>query len=331
MLKIAIDLGTAVTKIYKAGSGIVLSEATCIAVNETTKETEAYGNEAKEMLGRAASKTSVHFPVCEGEIVNVAYAVDLLEEFFRKIGLKNKQAIEALFVVPCGIPSKVKEQYFTVCDELDISGIHFVEAPCLAAVGSDVPLSSSNPAFVINIGAGVTGIGVLSSTGMIAGISANLGGNNMDAHIVDSVAEKCALKIGALTAEKIKNTVGSLVEGDNQSMVVNGSEMKTGKPESIVVSVPSVLYPICSYLDKIIEYAVMLLRKLPAEVSASICCRGLYLSGGVANIPGIGDYFSQKLEMPVRVSEEPQMAVVLGAGRMISDGRMLEQFEIAMK
>ena len=33
MLKLAIDFGTSVTKIYRIGYGIVLAEATCLAVS----------------------------------------------------------------------------------------------------------------------------------------------------------------------------------------------------------------------------------------------------------------------------------------------------------
>ena len=39
MIKLAIDFGTAETKIYRLGSGIVLAEATCLSVQKDTART----------------------------------------------------------------------------------------------------------------------------------------------------------------------------------------------------------------------------------------------------------------------------------------------------
>lgn len=63
MIKLAIDFGTAVTKIYRLGSGIVLAEATCVTVEKETGEIRAYGNEAKRLLGKTSELSEVIFPV----------------------------------------------------------------------------------------------------------------------------------------------------------------------------------------------------------------------------------------------------------------------------
>ena len=49
MIKLAIDLGSSVTKIYKIGSGIVLAEASCVAVASGTNMVKAIGEEAKQL------------------------------------------------------------------------------------------------------------------------------------------------------------------------------------------------------------------------------------------------------------------------------------------
>ena len=85
MLKLAIDFGTAVTKIYQIGSGIVLAEATCVTIQKETGEIRAFGNEAKRLLGKTAELTDVCFPVYEGEILNERYAAALLEYFLQKV------------------------------------------------------------------------------------------------------------------------------------------------------------------------------------------------------------------------------------------------------
>ncbi len=328
MLKIAIDLGTSTTKIYKMGSGVVLQEPSCVAVNAETGQVKAIGAEAKQLVGRTAEVTSIVFPVFEGEIVNQRMAVVMLDAFLNKIDIRSRRTLEVLFSVPCGVSDKAKSAIYNVCDELGVSRIHFVEVPYLSALGQDLPISDSNPAFVMDLGAGVTNIAVLSLDGIIAGISLNIGGNNMDVHIIDHIAESHGLKIGALTSERLKNKVGSLVKGDNQSTVVNGRDMLSGKPRSVSISSSEIVYPIQVYIDKIIEYAEMVLKKLPAEVSAGICKSGVHLSGGLCKIIGLSKYIGDKLGMESHVGEECELSVVLGAGRALGSPATLKKIKL---
>ena len=50
MIKLAIDLGSSVTKIFMIGSGIVLAEPSCVAVASGTDVVKAIGEEAKQLI-----------------------------------------------------------------------------------------------------------------------------------------------------------------------------------------------------------------------------------------------------------------------------------------
>ncbi len=326
MLKLAIDVGTSGTKIYKIGSGIVFSEPTCVTVQKDTGEIRAFGNEAKRLLGKTADMTEVVFPVFEGEIVNERCAAAYLEYALRKIMCRS--SVEAVFCVPCAYPAASREKYYRMAKSAGISRIGFVETPYLAALGQDMPLSEANPVFALDIGAGKASAACFSLDGIIAGFTINVGGNNMDIHIIDHIAELFNLKIGALTSEKLKNTVGSFIPHDNQSMIVNGRDVSTGRPRSVSVASADILFPIGIYVDKIVEYCELLLQKLPAEVSAAMCKNGVLLSGGVCNLPGFADYLTQKLQMDVIAPSDPVMAVVLGGGRAIGNQTLLRKLSM---
>ncbi len=327
MLKLAIDLGTSVTKIYRLGSGIVLAEATCVTVSKETGEIRAFGNDAKRLLGKTADQTEVCFPVYEGEIVSEKLAAALLGYFLKKAAGRTF-SVEALFCVPCGYKSESREKVYRVAKEAGISRVNFAESPFLSALGQDVPLSESNPVFAIDIGAGVTSVSAFSLDGTIAGLSMNVGGNNMDIHIIDHIADKFNLKIGSLTSEKLKNMVGSLIEGDNQSTIINGRDITTGKPRSVSVSSADIEFPVRVYIDKIVEYAELILQKLPAEVSAAVGRNGVYLSGGVSRLAGLPDYIARKLQMEAHISSDPQMSVVLGGGRAVGNANLLRRIRM---
>lgn len=327
MLKLAIDLGTSVTKIYKIGSGIVLSEATCVTVQKDTGEIRAFGNEAKRLLGKTAELTDVCFPVFEGEIVSEKRAAALLEYCLGKV-TNRTFGIEALFCVPCGCTLDSREKYLRVAKSAGISRVCFAETPFLSALGQDVPLSESNPVFAVDVGAGKTSMAAFSLDGIIAGLTMNVGGSNMDVHIIDHIAELYNLKIGSLTSEKLKNTVGSLIPNDNRTTVVNGRDITSGKPRSVAVSSEDVLFPVRVYVDKIVEYAELILQKLPAEVSAAMCKNGVFLSGGVCNLAGFADYVGEKLQMETHLAGDAQMAVVLGGGRAVGNTALLRAIRL---
>ena len=92
MIKLAIDLGSSVTKIFKIGSGIVLAEASCVAVTTGTDTVKAIGEEAKRLIGKTAEFTTIVFPVFEADIVNGNMAAVMLSYFLKKIGIGRAQA-----------------------------------------------------------------------------------------------------------------------------------------------------------------------------------------------------------------------------------------------
>ena len=92
MIKLAIDLGSSVTKIYKIGSGIVLAEASCVAVASGTNMVKAIGEEAKQLIGKTAEYTTIVFPVLEVDIVNEQMPAVMLQFFLNKIIIGKGQA-----------------------------------------------------------------------------------------------------------------------------------------------------------------------------------------------------------------------------------------------
>ncbi len=331
MIKLAIDMGSSVTKIYRAdtNSGIVLAEPSCVAVGGTSEdEIRAIGKEAKNLIGKTAECTSILYPVYEGKIVNMPLAIEMLRAFLSRIGMKAcaLRRAHVLFSIPCGLPEKDLNDYVTLSEECGIKKAWFVEQPYLSALGSGAILSDSEPVFCLDIGGGVTNAAVISGDGIISGLSMNVGGNNMDANIISRIANNQRLLVGALTAERIKNEIGSLSPTALGTVVAQGSSTATYQPASVSVQASDVTECIRVYVDKIVEYATMALRNLSAEVSATVNRGGVYLSGGVMKMQYMPQYIGSKLGMRFRISEEPQFATVLGGGVLLRDKELLLHF-----
>lgn len=121
MIKLAIDLGSSVTKIYRAdaSNGIVLAEPSCVAVSGMEREIKAIGKEAKKLMGKTAEFTEIVFPVYEGELVDMRLAAAMLKEFLARIGIKSARLkrSETLFSVPCGASEGLKADYAALAEE----------------------------------------------------------------------------------------------------------------------------------------------------------------------------------------------------------------------
>jgi len=332
-VKLAIDLDSANTNIYMIGSGLVLSEPTVAIVDvENKNEVKYVGNDARKLIGKTAKNSKVIFPVFEGEIVNQPVAESMLDTYLNKIGAKNGLfGCQAVFSVPCGATYEMLEKYLKLAKSCNLSKVNFVEAPILSALGQRIPLNDSTPCFLIDMAGGTTNIAAVTLDGIIAGISVNFGYNKISTDIMDYVADNFGLQIGLLTAEKLRNEIGSLAENDALSIVINGRDLKNGAPRSISISAKDIREPIVNYYEKIYELAVNVLKKLPPEVCAEIRHAGIYVSGIASSIYGLDKYFTDKFAMQINVAENGAFAVALGGGIAIGDNSILRKISIKNK
>ncbi|MCD7729704.1 MAG: rod shape-determining protein [Clostridia bacterium] len=331
MIKLAIDLGSWVTKIYMAGCGVVLSEATCAAV-EQQAGSESYsvkflGNKARALSGKAARDTHIVNPVVDGDIVHEDLVAHLLAFFLGKLEITPRKArrTEILFIIPCGSKAALKEKYLRLADCCGIGKVRFTQLPFAAILGANVPLSEATPVFCVDIGYALTNIAAFSLDGIISGMSINLGGGNIDVHLMDLLAENYNLRVGALTAERLKNTVASFITGDNKMAAIDGRDATSGKPASIAITTEQIREVLALYVDKILEYVTLTISQLPAEVASSVMHTGIYLSGGLAKTDGLAGYISEKLGFPVNITEEPQLTSVIGGGMILSSSHYYER------
>lgn len=330
---IAIDMGSVNTVIYQLGSGVVLSEPSVVALSVNGKSSiRAVGSEAKKLIGKTAETTKIVFPIVEGEIADIKNATAMTENFLNKITLRKLSLRpKALVSVPCGIENDEIKKYAKVLSGAGVYSADFVESPILTALGLGIPVSESTPCFIIDVGGGTTNIAAVSLDGVIAGVNVNMGGRNVDAMIINRIADLFGLRIGMLTAEKIKTQIASLIEGDATRTVINGRDIESGKPRSVSVSASDVLLPVAAFFDKIFEIASMVMAKLPAEVSAEIRRSGVYFSGGVSRLPGLDGYFREHMAIRANVFEDPEMTAAIGGGILLGNEKLLKKLRIEKK
>src|SRR6202035_795987 len=99
----AVDLRSANTLVYVRGRGIVLSEPSVVAIDETTGDVYALGLEAKRMLGRTPGSISAIRPLKDGVIADFDVTEQMLRHFIQKVHQHRFAHPRVVVCVPSGV------------------------------------------------------------------------------------------------------------------------------------------------------------------------------------------------------------------------------------
>ncbi len=326
---LAIDLGTANTCVYARGYGIVLSEPSIVAIN-SKDQIEAVGNEAKEMLGRTPGSITAIKPMRDGVIADFEAAEKMLGYFIRKAH-RRKTLVRPRVVI--GVPSEITQvERRAVRDSAyraKASEVHLIEEAMAAAIGAGMPITEAAGNMVVDIGGGTTDIAVISLAGIVYSKSVRVAGNAMDEAITHYVKREHNLLIGERTAERVKMELGSAwpLEG-RLEMEVKGRHVFEGKPKTIVLNDGQIREALADPLRNLVKAVRDALERIPPELSADVCDRGIVLTGGGALLQNMDERLRRETGLPVQVAEDPLSSVVLGAGAILSNIDLLRKISL---
>jgi rod shape-determining protein MreB len=327
---LAIDLGTANTCVFARGAGIVLNEPSIVAVNNVSDKIEAVGTEAKEMLGRTPGSITAIRPMRDGVIADFDAAERMLGYFIKKANPRKTFSRPRVII---GVPSEITQvERRAVKDSAyraKASEVHLIEEGMAAAIGAGMPIGEAVGNMIVDIGGGTTDIAVISLAGVVYSRSVKVAGNAMDEAIINYIKREHNLLIGERTAERIKIELGSAAPPVKQKeMEVKGRHVIEGKPTTIVLNDGQIREALADPVRQIIQAVRDGLERIPPELSADVCDRGIVLSGGGALLQNLDERLRRETGLPVEVAEDPLSAVVLGAGKMLSDFALLRKIAI---
>jgi rod shape-determining protein MreB len=327
---LAVDYGTANTKIYAKGKGIVLYEPTIAAVNKVTNEIQVVGKEAKDLTKRTPGNLIIIRPVKEGRISNPAVAGKLLSYFISKSASGRKWVRPRAVVVPfsSGLYPMDTQNLIDLVFNANVAEVHIVEALICAAIGEGLPITLPRASMIVNMGAGVTEVGVISLSGIVYSHSVRAAGNEMDEAVTQYIKRRHNLLIGERTAEAAKIFLGSAFPLDEPlSMDVSGRSLIEGITKTITITDGEIREALSHTVNTIIDAVRIALERAPPELSADIIERGIRLTGGGALLKNLDKRLSSEMGLPVTIADDPLSSVVLGAGKMLSDSAILNRFK----
>ncbi|GKT31513.1 Cell shape-determining protein MreB [Aduncisulcus paluster] len=295
----AIDLGTANTIVSVKGKGIIINEPSVVAVQHDRYGRDrilAVGKEAKQMIGKTPVNIQAVRPMKDGVIADFEMTERMIRYFIEKAhGRKSFLRPRIIICIPHGITQVERKAVRESALSAGAREVYLVEEPMAAAIGAGIPVSSPNGYVVVDIGGGTTEIGVTSLGGLV-------------------------LK---RTAENIKLDIGTAIKQTKDTTIKVKGRDSSGLLTTIELTSEGVRTALHEPLKEISLAVRQVLEEMPPDLAGDVVDNGVVLTGGGALIRGLDKYLANDIKLPVRVAEDPLLAVAYGTSKTLDEESLL--------
>ena len=317
--ELAIDLGTANTVIYQ-NSQIVLDEPSIVAIDNQTGKCIAIGQKAKLMHERNNPGIRTIRPLRDGVIADFNAAEMMIRGFIKQVNSKHHSLFTPNLKVVVGIPSGSTEvEIRAVRDSTEHAGgrdVFLIFEPMASALGIGLEVEKPIGNMVVDIGGGTTEIAVISLGGLVYQDSIRTAGDVFTADIQQYLRQQHNIRVGEITAEKIKIAVGAVIpdldEDEPEPFIVRGPNLMTAHPVEATITHQEIAHCLDKSIAKIEASILHVLENTPPELYSDIVENGIWLAGGGAQLRGLAKRFTDKVNIQFHVCDDPLHAVARG-------------------
>lgn len=316
--ELAIDLGTANTIVYR-NDQIVLDQPSIVAIDNITHKCIAIGSQAKLMQEKTNPGIRTVRPLKDGVIADFNAAEMMIRGFIKEVNKKSHSLFTPNLKVVIGIPSGSTEvEIRAVRDSSEHAGgrdVFLIYEPMAAALGIGLDVEAPKGNMVVDIGGGTTEIAVISLGGLVSQESIRIAGDVFTNDIQQYMRLQHNIRIGEITAERIKLAVGAVVpelSEEPEPFIVRGPNIMTAHPVEVAITYQEIAHCLDKSIAKIETSILHVLENTPPELYSDIVESGIFLSGGGALLKGLAKRLSDKVNIKFTVSEDPLHAVARG-------------------
>ena len=136
------------------------------------------------------------------------------------------------------------------------------------------------------------------------------------------------IKIGERTAEVIKIKIGSILpfeDGRERDMIISGQDVITEQPKEVTIQSEDVRAALVGPCEEMVVHIKETFKKTNPDLASDIIQNGILLTGGGGLLSGLDRYLTDKLEIPVWVSETALTNVVTGCLKVLETPTALKQ------
>ena len=286
---IAIDLGTANTRIITAKDGIVFDEPSicCFAGPAHNRKLISAGHMAAKMLGHTTGDLKLVRPLSRGVLNDINAAQKFLEHAIKtSMETRRISGLRAIIGVPVDATKAERNALVTAAMDVGFKSVKLWDEPLAAAVGAGIDVTLPVANLIVECGAGITEAAIISLGGICAYRAVRLGGESLNHSIMEYLHSRYKFQIGEMTAERVKCEIFvgmSHPTAMKRSIDIKGHNLLTGLPENAAFPTCELASVVDRHMEHIVEIVMDLLNDSPPEICADIQVNGILLTGGGAS------------------------------------------------
>lgn len=321
-MQLFFDLGTDITRIAIKDKGIVLKEPTFLGYNTRIREYIFFGQEAKTIVGKTPDFIKIVRPIVNGIMSDFDAQVAILAKFIDKAVtpyLSQYKLIKPTYQAMASVPAIATEIEQKAVEEalikIGCTNVLLVEKSLATAAGCGFDIFSHKPRFIIDMGAGLIDLAIVSGGGVVVQKTLKNAGDHMNKLIGNYMYLKHGIVLGERTCEDLKIDLLTFDEEEKNS-VVRGKSLETGLPRSVKMKSGDIKEALLNNINQIIDSTKELIEISPPEVADEVYNHGITLTGSMAKIRGIDKFISRELKIDTYISEYAGDATIQGMMRL---------------
>lgn len=317
-IDIGIDLGTANTVLWIRDKEIVIDEPSAVAFEEKTKRIVAVGRNAKQMIGKTPEGYQVICPIEHGMISNGTITEKMIMHYVamalerRRIWGRPNICVS----IPCGATAVAVRAIESIIKKTGARNVYLIEEPFAAALGAGIDVDSGKGHMIVDVGSGITSIGVIYKGVLVYKKTIDTAGDDFDNAIIKYIRQKYNVLLGKQAAEELKIEIGAVYPRKKDAIgEAGGKELIKGLPIKLEVRSEEINEALKDLSELIIDEIKLALLTADPELVSDIATNGITLTGGGSKIFGMDKLISERTNVKVNKVKKPEHAVALGTGK----------------
>jgi rod shape-determining protein MreB len=306
---IAVDLGTANTRIYSSELGQITEKPSLIRQMNDSKTTFV----PDEYLSYLNSKL-VSMPLRGGVIVDIKKAIALLRPLLKetKKGLRHPVSLAS---APTDTSDKERELLAQAVLHAGASHVAIIPEVWAAAIGAGIDVTLPYAQVLIDIGEGVTDMAVIRDGRLIYASAVRTACSDLQKAVRSIIVAKHKVCLYHAEVERLTHKISLMSQGQAftpELIAVNGMNIVKRYKVTINVNEQDIIRAMEPVVHNILKMINFGLRRLPKSASCELLESGICLSGGGACISGIDSLIALRTNLDVRIAPDPIHSVING-------------------
>jgi rod shape-determining protein MreB len=312
---IALDLGTANTRIYTSEFGKITEEPSWVRYIAENKEQPV----SDEYIAYINSRL-VSTPLRGGVIVDIKSAITLLKPLVKQTR-KWLMPPTTLACAPTDTSEKERKLLTEAVLHAGAANVAIIPEVWAAAIGAGIDVSLPRAQVLIDIGEGVTDMAVIRDGRLFSTSAVRIACSDLQKAVRTAVLSKYKVILAPVEAERLTHEISALAQQESsvsRPISVSGIDIVKRCRVHVEIHSGDIITALKPVIQKILKLIVESLQRLPENISCEIGESGICLTGGGACISGMDSLIASKTQLPVKIAPDPLHSVIHGAGQALN-------------